>query len=742
MSNMGFLIDRLRMHPRAATLNHYVDGALSPGQRRRISTHLLACRACRATVDSLAALQSATRALSDPPMSPTLLARMQERRLRGDNVLLPRADDSSHTTPLALASNSRVAAVAATVMIAVVGFFTLSGNNASASTRVGTMSFSTSTPRAGDTITIVYQAPSIFAREHALFARVRMYRLLASGVQQRTTAPEIQRVRMHDDGDGRFTGQFVLPVGVMMARMAVENEQASQVDSRARSYWTMLAHDAKGQPLFDALMIASAGSGSAQWETLHKTATRTVAAFPDSIAAWHQLAFLEHVLRGETDRAAQAQFAERLATFDAKIRVAVPSAEADARLMRFAQTIGDTQRAQFWRARLERDDPRHPQAVLARAVDIIGRYRGTSMATDRWREALPAMEALWNDGGYISDNVATFGYQLSMWANDADALSRWGPRYIASDSSSMWTAYAVAQSFTRHASLRAQGMDMLRRLLQPVDSVHTPLRPLAQTVADFTRSRAELRGSMLQALGEALLVDRQPVAARDTLRLAGQHGWNLTRFRSLADATLRSGDTASAARAYALVAADPETPKPFEQVALNHLGWSSRDARWKAAQAIAPDTLLARVLSTSTRLPLDIDSLDVTDATGRRLSFASVARNRITVVAFGLELSERSPLDLVRMQELSDALQRDGHQLITFALRDRPADADRKLKTLGIRFRVLFDDAHNAQRAFEANGFPMYFVLDANGDIRFAYSDLGKVRMQAHALATIPREVR
>jgi hypothetical protein len=50
-------------------------------------------------------------------------------------------------------------------------------------------------------------------------------------------------------------------------------------------------------------------------------------------------------------------------------------------------------------------------------------------------------------------------------------------------------------------------------------------------------------------------------------------------------------------------------------------------------------------------------------------------------------------------------------------------------------YPVAFDLEHDAVRAFEAYGIPMYFVVDADGDLRFAYSSLDELLVQVSVLA-------
>lgn len=714
---------RLRPHPNEAAINAYADATLDAADARRIATHLIACPHCHAIVNDITKLRAEAAALPDIALPPTLEARVMARQASGDSVILPSGNVEPTARRPTTHLGSRVLAAAAALMLAALAAFTMAGRNASASSRTGSVRFFPTAPRDGDSVAIIYDAPPMFAHDSVLVARVRMQ-------------DTIERIPLRPRGGGRFVGMFVPRRAVSTAFVAIEDERAEQVDSRARRLWRVQSHDARGALTYAAALDATDETPGTTFVERLAAAKSLVHAFPDSIVAWRTLAFLEAVVHGVADSAAAVEHRARLAHFDSLARGKRDLVgDREAHLMWYARSLGDSARFAFWRAQLLRNHPRHPLAVQERAATAIDRYRKATTRRDGWVDALPVLDALWNDGGSVSTTLATFGFQLATAGGDSDALARWGPRYLTSNRGAPWVAYAVARAYTRHPSLRVEGMRMLRLQLQPVDSVRDPRRPLSQSVHDYSRANSELRGRILYQLGVALLAEHRAADARDTLRLAGEIGWNVERYRSLADASLQAGDTASAAQAFALVAADPVMPHGFADSALRRLGWRADDVRWDDAKRRAPDTLMARVLSGSVRQAIYGDSIGLRDARGRRQTFAEVAKGKVTVVAFGLTLTERSPVDLAEMDALSKTLRKSDMKLVTIALYPRPTDAAAKLRALQIGFDVHFDDAHEAQRAFQAYGFPMYFVVDAAGDIRFANSEKNQLLLQAHSLA-------
>jgi hypothetical protein len=121
---------------------------------------------------------------------------------------------------------------------------------------------------------------------------------------------------------------------------------------------------------------------------------------------------------------------------------------------------------------------------------------------------------------------------------------------------------------------------------------------------------------------------------------------------------------------------------------------------------------------------------------GDERTFADLAGSHITVVAFGADLRGRgSPVDLRAMERLSSDIAVHDARVVVIALHRRTADAQEMLRRRGHSIDVFFDPYHEADRAFSAYGFPLYFVVDASGAIRFSYSDVEQLRAQVSVLA-------
>jgi peroxiredoxin len=282
---------------------------------------------------------------------------------------------------------------------------------------------------------------------------------------------------------------------------------------------------------------------------------------------------------------------------------------------------------------------------------------------------------------------------------------------------------------------------MLRQRLAAASRADDGGRGLSQTASARRRSLDEVRAATLQHIGEALLANGARDAALDTLRLAAAVGWDTGRLRAFGNAALGTGDTAEAARNLALVSLDPQTAPAFQDSARAMLGFGPLDSRWRAARDSAAPVLRERVLGRSIRRSLRGRDVMLTSPDGTRHSFMELAGGRITVVAFGFELARPGLVDADTMQHLAARLARWNAQVLAIDVYEpRPDEASTIVRRRGLIYPVAFDLEHDAVRAFEAYGIPMYFVVDADGDLRFAYSSLDELLVQVSVLAQ-PQQV-
>lgn len=716
------------VHPRNATLNRYADRTLDPQSTRRVGTHLIGCRRCREVVDGINELGTRVRAEGTPAASIEMFDRILTRRQAGDRVILPSPDVS----PPRFISLTRIA-IAAGVLVMVAASALLLNRNATAATGDGDLYFLPAHPRAGTTIDATYRPSQRFAKDTLLMLRARFVstpRDVPAGVA--AVQPMIARLPMRRGQDETFRLRFAFPENAVYAAFAIEDDSATRIDAHRGKRWELFAYDASDRPRYDALL--SATRERAGWDARHDAARMLVAEYPDSVDAWGALGFTENVVHSASDAKAIATTRSAFERFDAAARGNGDlSPAAMSQVYALALTVHDSTRLVYWRDRILREAPRTRTATLILAVRAIERRRPDP---DALRNALSDLDRLWNDVGAIDPSFTTFGLQSAIAAGNPAAISRWGGRYrrITHDapSSRAW----VGSELTKYPQSRAEGLTLLRSILVPFDIVSDPLRGLGQTAPSRQRQVDGLRAETLQGIGEALLADHKIPAALDSLRLAAGVSWNLQRFRGLASAALAVGDTDEATRSLALVAADPSTPPAFADSARTMLGRAVSDAAWSQQVAAATTTMYARVLARSTHRPLRGDRVRLLTPGGERRTFAQLADGHITVVAFGADLQHNgSPVDLHAMQRLSSKLADDDARLVVIALHPRTERMPDAIRQRRLTFDVYFDEYHDADRAFDAYGFPIYCVVDAHGTIRFTYSDVNQLRTQVRALA-------
>jgi hypothetical protein len=714
-------------HPRNATLNRYVDRTLELGSAKRVRVHLIGCLRCREVVDQIRELGIRVRAEGTPVASSEMFDRILARRQAGDRVILPDPDVAQQR----FASSARIV-IAAGVLVIVAATAGLLNRNATAATGDGDLSFLPAHPRAGIAIDATYRPSERFARDTVLMLRARFVstsRDVPAGFE--AVLPVVSRFPMRREGDGAFHLRFILPGEAVYAAFAIEDDSATRLDAHRGKRWELFAYGANGRPRYDALL--SATRERAGWDARHDASRMLVAEYPDSVDAWGAFGFTEHVVHSASDSTAIAPALEALDRLDASARQnAHASPAAMAQLYALAQTLRDSTRAAYWKERILREAPRSRAATLILAVRAIERRRPDPQALQK---ALPDLDRLWNDVGAVDPSFITFGLQSAIAAGDPAAISRWGDRYRSMTHDAPSSRAWVAGELTKYRQSRAEGLTLLRSILVPVDIVSDPQRGLGQTARSRQRQVDELRAETLQGIGEALLADHQIPAALDSLRLATGVSWNLERFQSLASAALAVGDTALAARNLALVAADPSTPSPFSDSARTVLGRAVSDAAWSQQVADATTTMYSRVLARSIRKPLRGDRVRFLTPGGEGRTFAQLADGHITAVAFGADLQHTgSPVDLHAMQRLSVSLAEDSARLVVIALHPRTERMPEAIQQRKLSIDVYFDEYHDADRAFDAYGFPIYCVVDARGAIRFSYSDVGQLRAQVRAL--------
>lgn len=123
------------------------------------------------------------------------------------------------------------------------------------------------------------------------------------------------------------------------------------------------------------------------------------------------------------------------------------------------------------------------------------------------------------------------------------------------------------------------------------------------------------------------------------------------------------------------------------------------------------------------------------DTAGTLKLLALAARGRITLAAFWSRYCLPSLEDLPALERMAARLQRAGVRVVTINTDERISeDLQRFLTAKRLTFPVYADAWRDASRAFGQWSTPSYYLVDADGQVRFAYRDLDRSLSEVAAL--------
>jgi len=658
-------------------------------------------------------MKTAIARLPTAAASPELLERIHERLAANEHVILPLADP-----PLASA-RWRVAAAAVLVLAAGAGlWFAWPTATLTAGDIRGELTFTPATPRAGATVQVAYRAPSTLIGRDRLVLRAR-YRTPRDEAYQRTTRQTVA-AQLTRAGGGLFRTTLRLPDSVVYAAFAVEDTDGRIVDSNGRRLWELLVHDRDGRPTFDALKQRENDLMGRNWEQGYETARQVAALYPDHVASWSDLLFYEKLVLGEShlDSTLAAHMGRLKAFHDRLAPRASLTGDDLGGMFWYAMDVGDSVREAFWRSRLEREAPTSPLAVQNRAMAIGARA---------WKDkdsvrALADLDRLWDEAGPAHGNLVHVGWSMAQRVGDSAGLVRWADHYLVMNPrDSSW----IATVFTRYAVLREEGIQRLRRYLHALQIPNDSRRPLERTVEEQRAVDAASARQILVALGDALVASGRTAAGLDTLKLAVREGWDVSLFRRVAEIERSSGDTAGALRLLALVAADPAT----EELT----GASVDSALWARLLQDGRGEMRRRLLDMAVRRGLP-PAVRLEAAGGSAARLDTLTRGRVTFVAFWSRHCRPSLEELPALERLTGRLRKQGVAIVTITDERVSDDLQRFLADQKLTFPVYGDAWREASRAFSQWGTPSYFLLDADGLVRFEYRELNQIPAEVAVL--------
>ena len=585
----------------------------------------------------------------------------------------------------------------------------------------GELSLSPERPRPGQRVVVAYAPRDRVNLGPRLSLRARLRTLEA--IENDPTMGS-RRVAVLERGrDGRYSGSFALPAGVVYAALAIEDPGASWSDTRAGHFWEVMAHEADGRPAFAALDQRFNDNMGRDERGALQAAREMVASYPGRVQGWSTLAHAESWMMSEDSAAARAALhRDRVRAFDRALTgiARVPEDEAG-HLFAYANSVGEKEVAARWRTRIMAEHPNHFFAVQERALDIV---RGQS---ENPREQLSRVEALWPGARGVRSRVllSVFGSMAAASAGDSVAILRWADRQAAEK----FTRSGAASALAEIPSVRQEGIRRLRSDIAFLEAAPDEERPLGSTRAEHaaasTRSAAALRAS----LGAALLAAGKSREGAGALEEAVGAVWKADWFRTLGHAKLAAADSAGAIRAFAAVAADPGSPPASGDSLRRVLAVDS--AAWREKLDSARAEMIRRTLRTAQPGPV-VDARAVSDD-GTPLQLRSLRGGTATVVVVWSPFCSTARDAMPRVAALAASLRGEGVPLLAVTGVTR-TNSEHFLSQKRLSLPVVYDVNGEIAASLGSWGTPQYYVLDGEGRLRFPDSSLDDVRRQVAAL--------
>jgi len=353
--------------------------------------------------------------------------------------------------------------------------------------------------------------------------------------------------------------------------------------------------------------------------------------------------------------------------------------------------------------------------------------RALAIGARAWKDkdsvrALADLDRLWDEAGPAHGNLVNVGWSMAQRVGDSAGLVRWADHYLVMNPrDSSW----IATVFTRYPALREEGMQRLRRELRDFQTRNDSRRALERTVDEQRTADAERARQLLVALGDALVASGRTKAGLDTLKFAVREGWDVSLFRRVAEIERSTGDTAGALRLLAMVAADPVTEE-LTGASVDSTVWARllQDGRSEMRRRLL-DMAVRRRLPPEVRLEA---------AGGRAARLDTLTRGRLTFVAFWSRHCGPSLAELPALERLTARLRQQGVAIVAITDERVSDDLRRFLADQKLTFPVYADTWRQASRAFSQWGTPSYFVLDADGLVRFEYRELNQIPAEVAVL--------
>ena len=599
--------------------------------------------------------------------------------------------------------------------------------------------FSPEAPLPDSRIRVTYAPTQTLAGEQELVLRGH-FRTESDGMYNWGTR-NVELARLKPNDNGTFAASFTLSDEVVYAAFVVEDEAGQRIDANGRELFELMVHGEDGQPLYHSLIQRAYDFAGRNWTTAYESNRRGMELYPDSLRGWSLLRFHEDVALGSTGSdSLLAWHQENFAGIHQEYAHRTPLAPATVvAIQGYAEDVEDSVAVAFWteRARNEGRGTRSwAQIVGIETVEKFFRDRDADAA-------LAALEEYWPDAEGTGSQMLSWALRIATeWnpAPDLPATDRWIERMLADGGSKFSAARTLAgfpERRERVLELAREGLDRSARAgtEHAYLAVH-PRRPLGRTVSEYARTRARQWADRLVTYSEILSAAGEEEEALEALEEAAATAVDPAVFRRLGDVKLSRGDIAGAARDYAVVAADPLTPAGRADSLAALVGQDPRSPEWHAVLESAEARMLPRILADTVRWTPPPGN--ISDKHGNRVRVSDLVAGGSTVLVFWARSCGYSIAEIPQVLRLRELLASSGVQVLSITTDDQHGpDMEEFMAAQGVTYPVYYDLGAEAKNAFGVSAIPAYFVLDASGSVRFAFSQVSEIPRQLEALGQL-----
>lgn len=715
-------------HPGDAALHRFVDGSATRRERTRVATHLERCADCRRHLQFVRAVRDEAPVVPVPAQEGGTLDRILARRVAGERVILPTTDPAMPRTPHPMVA---AAGLAAATILLVVGLMLGSAPAVMAIGSAGELRFSPVLPKPGQAVAVEYHPIALLAAEPELRLRAR-FRTPASGpYDMRVSTIEVGRLARQRDG--RFVATITIPDSVVFGVFAVEDTAGERIDDNDGRAWELLTSTDGATPSLAALLQRKDDHMGRSWEEAHATMRQAVQLYPDSPEAWATLRWYDYEVLGEAAADSLAAFHrprfERLHRM-LSARATVPGDEM-AVMPRYAAALGDSAAARYWEDRLLVEWPRHRMGVQVLLLRTLSRLRqqDSLVFTRNPRRITAAMDSILRAVGGAEPSVYLLGSQAANQSKDPALIRTWSDRYLTE-----WIgdSVSVAAKFTRYPELREEGLRRLRAMASAVTPADAS-RPLTRSRSAHAIRDRERVAEAWSALGDALVRAGELTAGADTLERAVLLGWDVGLTARAAAALREAGAPERARRLEARLAVDPGTADSTRSVIADRAIGETSASAWQALLADARADMRAQVLATSA--PRRLPSISLMDAAGNRTTLQEATGKKAAIVVVWSANCGWAIDDLPQLAAFGERMRAQGVPVVVVAPHALDARARKLLDDAGVRVPAYHDDRGELVKAFRNFATPVYYVLDAEGRLRFSHSMRVDIPRQLAAIA-------